>query len=77
MVFHTYDSRRTAGYGFPDLVVSGLNATVFIELKSYAGKLSSKQHEWKWRLLASGQAWYCWNPADWDDGTIERILGTL
>lgn len=49
------DSRRCRGFaGFPDLVVSGLYGTVFLEVKTKGDGRSSQQTTWTYTLLAGG-----------------------
>jgi hypothetical protein len=76
LAYHTRDSRRSAP-GFPDLVIAGPRGVLFPELKSARGRLRPAQVTWKYMLLASGQAWRLWTPADWADGTIERELRSI
>jgi hypothetical protein len=71
--FHDNDSRKDKP-GFPDLVLAGMQATAFAELKDEYGTLDSAQVAWKWRLLAGGQRWYLFRPSDLESG---RILGEL
>lgn len=60
LVYHTYDSRRSAA-GFPDLVLVR-ERVVFAELKSDGGRLSRFQKRWIEALLAAGQEVYVWTP---------------
>ncbi len=71
-VFHTYDSRKSAGPGFPDLVIVGPGGTIFAELKSTTGRVSASQTEWLDALKASGEQVILWRPEDWKD--VERRL---
>jgi hypothetical protein len=64
LVFHVSDSRRAYGAGFPDLCIVG-RSLMFVELKSAAGRLKPDQVTWRYRLLAAGQQWRLWRPADW------------
>jgi hypothetical protein len=73
-VFHSGDSRRDTGRGFPDLVLCGLHGVVFAELKDGGGTLSHEQATWKHALLASAQSWVLWRPADLERGHIETAL---
>ena len=61
--YHTYDSRKSAA-GFPDLVLVR-DRVVWVELKSATGRLTAAQEEWRDWLLAAGQEWHLWRPADW------------
>lgn len=71
--FHVPDSRRVVtGRGFPDLVLVGRRC-LFAELKSADGELSPDQVRWKYKLIAAGQRWVLWRPADWP-GRIKREI---
>ena len=71
-VFHTYDSRRSIGAGFPDLVMARHDRLIFAELKTATGRLSKKQKEWGATLDQTEAEYYVWRPEDWDE--IEKIL---
>jgi len=73
--FHIYDSRKSAGAGFPDLVISGPGGTIFAELKSEKGKVSLSQDEWLNILTLSGQVAVVWRPSDMPE--IRRTLNAL
>lgn len=73
--FHVYDSRKSAGPGFPDLVIVGRGGTIFAELKSDTGKVSVKQQEWHDALVRSGAEAYIWRPDDW--AQIHKTLNRL
>ncbi len=45
MVYHTYDSRRSAA-GFPDLVLARAGRVLFVEVKAEKGRLSVTQAKW-------------------------------
>jgi Holliday junction resolvase len=66
LAYRTYDSRRSAP-GFPDLVLVRGEVTIFAELKNVKGKLTEDQEQWSATLLAAGQNWYLWRPADLGD----------
>lgn len=74
-VFHVYDSRKSAGPGFPDLVITGPGGTLFAELKSDKGRVSLNQEEWIDALRQSGQHAVVWRPTDW--AVIQHTLDTL
>ncbi len=61
------------GKGFPDLVLVR-DRVLFVELKSARGQLSIEQQDWFHALGDAGAERYIWLPADWTDGTIERVL---
>lgn len=71
--YHTHDSRRSPA-GFPDLVLAGRRGVIFAELKSAGGAMRPEQVAWKYQLLASGQRWRLWRPADWTTKVIEADL---
>jgi hypothetical protein len=71
LVYHTYDSRRSA-QGFPDLVLARGPYLIFAELKSERGRLTDEQAEWVAALRRTGQVAYVWRPRQWDD--IEAVL---
>lgn len=73
LAYHTHDSRRSPA-GFPDLVLAGRRGVIFAELKSAGGAMRSEQVTWKYQLLASGQRWRLWRPADWTTKVIETDL---
>ena len=73
LVYHTYDSRRSAR-GFPDLVLVHVNRPIiFAELKSERGRVSPDQQNWLDRL-AEQAAVYVWRPSNWYAGEIEKVL---
>ena len=65
LVFHSTDSRRDVGRGFPDLVIVGKAGGMFAEVKDNWGQLSPDQCQWKYSLMASGAQWRLWRPSDW------------
>lgn len=72
LVYHTYDSRRSAA-GFPDLVLARHGELLFVELKSAKGKTSRDQDEWLDALrCVAGVGVYVWRPEDLDTA-IERL----
>ena len=89
MVYHSYDSRRSDGAGFPDLVMVRGGRVIFAELKydkGYAdwderrpkrrGKISDAQQEW---LDALGDVFgvecYVWKyPDSLENDVLLRIL---
>jgi Holliday junction resolvase len=71
--FHVWISIRS-NPGFPDIVACRGERLLAIELKSRIGKVSAAQEEWLSALAAAGAETYVWRPADWLDGTIERVL---
>ena len=70
LVYHTYDSRRSA-MGYPDLTILTLDRRViFAELKNDRGRLTEDQRVWL-EALPDHQA-YLWRPDDFDDAV--RII---
>jgi VRR-NUC domain len=65
LVFHSTDSRRDIGAGFPDLVLAGPGGHLFAELKTTNGRMTPDQTTWAWRLRASGAPYTVWTPHDW------------
>ena len=45
LVYHTHDSRRSSA-GFPDLIMIRRGVTIYAELKSAKGELTSEQRGW-------------------------------
>jgi hypothetical protein len=74
LVFHSADSRRDTGRGFPDLVIVSRTGKriIFAELKDWNRDLSEHQVTWKYSLLANGADWRLWKPNDWPQ--IESAL---
>ena len=75
LVFHPYDSRKSAGPGFPDLTMvhRDTGRVIFAELKSAKGRLTEQQREWL-SYLGKRHEVRVWYPADWSSG---RILSEL
>lgn len=72
-VYHTFDSRRSEP-GFPDLTMVRGRLLIFAELKTDKGKVSAAQEAWLDALISTGVGVALWRPADWLDGTVERVL---
>jgi hypothetical protein len=73
--YHTHDSRRSEP-GWPDWCIIG-RRVIYRELKSQGGKLSSEQTRVRNLLLAAGQDWAVWRPADLHSGRIQRELAAV
>lgn len=75
LAYHTHDSRRSAA-GFPDLVLvhAGQRRTLFRELKTQRGRVSTAQADWLRRLTLAGQDAAVWRPADLVSGAIVAQL---
>lgn len=69
---HETDSRRSKA-GFPDLVIVG-NSTIFAELKTDRGRVSTAQQFWLDRINEAGGEAVVWRPRDWDRVFL-RLLG--
>jgi hypothetical protein len=66
------------GKGFPDLVLAApirpdalVAKVLFVELKSAGGQVTQAQSVWHYRLYPNV---HVWRPADWHNGTIQRVL---
>lgn len=71
------DSRICNGDpGLPDLIIVGIHGVIFAELKTGGGGIEPAQQTWRYTLLASGQLWQLWRPADWPD-SIETMLKAI
>ena len=73
MAYHTFDSRRSQP-GYPDLTLVRGHRLIFAELKSKTGRLTPQQRGWLEALKATGAEVHLWRPADWFNGTIDRVL---
>jgi hypothetical protein len=65
LYYHTWDSRKSAA-GFPDLVLVNMRigVTIYAELKTETGKVSTDQRIWLAALADSGEIVYIWRPSD-------------
>lgn len=73
LVYHCYDSRKSSGPGFPDLVLVKPPRVIFVELKTMTGRFRPLQVTWLAALSrCPGVESYCWRPADWP--LIEKVL---
>jgi hypothetical protein len=50
---------------------------MFAELKTMGGVMGRDQTTWRYRLIATGEHWVCWTPADLDNGAIRDALSEL
>lgn len=73
LVYHTYDSRRSAP-GFPDLVLVRPPRLIFAELKSEEGRARPEQRTWLEALSGCTQApeSHLWRPRDLQE--IQTLL---
>ncbi len=78
LVYHTYDSRRSAS-GFPDLVLARDGVVVFAELKSEKGRITENQRVWAQAFgegytegVAGEYCYFLWRPSDMAE--IEKVL---
>ena len=55
-------------------MIVGNGRIIYAELKSERGKVSAVQAEWLRALSAAGALAFVWYPADWLNGTIEKVL---
>ena len=65
LIYHAYDSRRSAS-GFPDLVLVR-ERVVWAELKAEDGKQTNEQVDWQNGLQAADAEYYLWRPTDWPE----------
>jgi hypothetical protein len=74
LVYHVNRSDKgvVSSKGFPDLVIVGPMGTVFAELKSQTGTVSTEQKEWLALLARSNDHVYVWRPEDWD--YVQQVL---
>jgi hypothetical protein len=77
LAFHSTDSRRDIGKGFPDLVCIGRRDILFVELKRFGGYRSPEQTTWGYRIIACGMRYALWTPLDLKRGTIESVIRGL
>lgn len=77
LVFHSTDTLRDIGPGFPDLTIVGPNGVIFAELKSDSGSRSIEQSRWFYGLIEAGATYALWKPSDLRSGTIARALEYL
>lgn len=71
LVFHPYDSRRSAA-GFPDLTLVRGGKLLFVELKTDRGRSTPDQRLWLDALRATGADARLWRPKDFAE--IEETL---
>lgn len=84
-VDNVHHSRRRGNglIGFPDLLLVGNGGVAFRELKTtnasyrHPNGLHSAQTDWKYELLAAGQDWAVWTPADLLSGRVDAELARL
>lgn len=76
LVFHAFDSRKSTGPGFPDLVMAHAtqHRLLCIELKAETGRLTADQHRWLLTLAAAGAEVDVWRPRHLQDGTVAATL---
>ena len=75
--FHAYDSRRSWGRGFPDVLVVGRGGILFREVKSATGTTTGDQDWWGWLLTEAGADYAIWRPADLESGRIQQELAGI
>jgi len=74
--WHHCDMRRSQA-GWPDLELVGDLGVLYRELKVPPDKTTREQRALGYRLLASGQDWSVWTPADLDIGAIKSQLEAI
>jgi hypothetical protein len=75
--FHSTDSRRDLGKGWPDYVIAGPSGIIFRECKGELNDVTAEQTAWKWTLRASGLSWDVWRPKDLASGRVEAEISAL
>ena len=75
LLYHTHNSHHS-DEGWPDDVLGheGAARVVFVEAKNATRPATPKQVRWLALLTAAGHEAHLWRPAQWHDGTIERVL---
>jgi hypothetical protein len=63
----------TQAAGWPDLTLCR-DRLIAVELKSDKGRLTPAQLDWAAALTNAGVEYFCFRPADWLDGTIQKVL---
>lgn len=67
-------AQGTLATGWPDLVLAHPRGEIlYVELKS-ASRQTESQRMVEGVLRMAGATFHLWQPRDWRDGTIERIL---
>jgi hypothetical protein len=74
--FHVHISVGTKA-GLPDDILIGPRGILWRECKTAKGKVTAAQQEAGSALLAAGQDWAVWRPADWFSGRIARELAAI
>ena len=76
LVFHAFDSRKSTGPGFPDLLMAHQTQRrlLAVELKTESGRLTPDQHRWLLTLHSAGAECDVWRPRHLADGTIAATL---
>lgn len=77
MAYSVPDSRRATSKGFPDLVIVGMYAAMFAELKVPPDDLSPGQVVWKYKLQSAGEWYAVWTPKELESGEIGKALALL
>ena len=63
--YHTFNSQHSVP-GFPDYVAARDRQTIFAELKTETGKITTTQIEWIKTLRKAKQMVFVWRPSDFD-----------
>ncbi len=59
--------------GWPDLEIIGPGGVLWREVKTARGRLEPAQWRWGQLLLAAGQDWAVWGPADYPETIREQL----
>ena len=73
--YHTHNSKFSPS-GFPDLVITG-RRTIYRELKTQKGTVSTAQKKWIAALKAAGDDVDVWRPSDFLSGRCQRELAAI
>jgi hypothetical protein len=77
LVHHNFDSRRSIGKGFPDIVAVGPGGQVWRELKNSVLAPTPEQMQWLGVLDQGGADAGLWRPEHWHNGEIQTTLQRL
>jgi len=74
-IYHTWRSDRSEP-GYPDLTMfhPEQKRIIWVECKRQNGKTTPSQIAYGELIKACGGEYYLWYPADWLDGTVEKVL---
>jgi hypothetical protein len=78
ILWHHCDApyRCSGDNGFPDLILVG-SLVMFVELKSWFGRLKPQQNAYASRLIDAGATYAVWKPRDLYNGVIDAAMTLL